>query len=416
MDMEDGEIKDEEEEISGKTQNGVKRERREKRGIAPPVLKPPAILPPDVPASTHKKAIKRSKEVIKAEGGPPALPPPVAVEEGVTLCRMGCMVSFPACRNAGDVYEPVARIAEGTYGAVYTCRDRKTGQLVAVKKVKLFPKDSFHTVFLREIGILSRFSHPNICGFKEVLVGNKPDEVYIVMEYMQFELRRFMSSMMRRFDHGEVKCLLKQLLKALAVLHKLFVIHRDLKTANLLYSKGRLKLCDFGEARQFSEPAEPLTPVVQSLRYRAPEVLMGFRKYNAAVDMWSCGCIFAELVSMTHLIRSVDEVDHMSRVFQIFGTPTDQNWPGFKDLPHADKFSPKKIVPAGNLRKLFPREPAKAGPREGVFLTGVGFDLLSRMLRYNPSERITAAEALRHPFFQESPVAVRISDMPVNPR
>lgn len=156
-------------------------------------------------------------------------------------------------------------------------RDKRTGQLLVVKKVKVFAQ-SFHQTFLREISFLSRISHPNIINLKEVVTGNKPSEVYIAMEHMEHEMRRFMDGMRRRFTLGEVKSLLSQLLSAVAALHAQWVIHRDLKTANILYHNGHIKLCDFGEARMFGKPAIGMTPVVQSLRYRAPEVLLGRSK------------------------------------------------------------------------------------------------------------------------------------------
>lgn len=175
----------------------------------------------------------------------------------------------PSCRNVFE-YERLNKINEGTYGVVYKARDKKTGEIVALKKVKMDVRrdDGFPLTSLREINILSSLSHPSVVDVKEVVMDDF-DGVYMVMEYLENDLKGLMDKMKQPFSIGEAKWLMLQLLEGVKYLHDNWVLHRDLKTSNILVSKeGNLKICDFGLSRQYGSPRKPYTPLVVTLWYR----------------------------------------------------------------------------------------------------------------------------------------------------
>ncbi|XP_010531633.1 PREDICTED: cyclin-dependent kinase G-2 isoform X2 [Tarenaya hassleriana] len=238
------------------------------------------------------------------------------------------------CRSV-DEFERLNKIDEGTYGVVYRARDKKTGEIVALKKVKMEKeREGFPLTSLREINILLSFHHPSIVDVKEVVVGSSLDSIFMVMEYMEHDLKGLMESMKQPFSQSEVKCLMLQLLEGVKHLHDNWVLHRDLKTSNLLLNnQGELKICDFGLARQYGSPLKPYTHLVVTLWYRAPELLLGVKQYSTAIDMWSLGCIMAELLSKAPLFNGKTELDQLDKIFRILGTPNETIWPGFSKLP-----------------------------------------------------------------------------------
>ncbi|KAI3780045.1 hypothetical protein L2E82_09906 [Cichorium intybus] len=238
------------------------------------------------------------------------------------------------CRSV-DEFERLNKIDEGTYGVVYRAKDKKTGEVVALKKVKMEKeREGFPLTSLREINILLSFHHPSIVDVKEVVVGSNLDSIFMVMEYMEHDLKALMETMKQPFSQSEVKCLMLQLLEGTQYLHDNWVLHRDLKTSNLLLNnRGELKICDFGLARQYGSPLKPYTHLVVTLWYRAPELLLGAKEYSTAIDMWSLGCIMAELLSKQPLFNGKTEFDQLDKIFKILGTPNETIWPGFSKLP-----------------------------------------------------------------------------------
>lgn len=187
-----------------------------------------------------------------------------------------------------------------------------------------------------------------------------------------------------------VKSFLYQLCRAIAHCHEHRVLHRDLKPQNLLIGRGEeLKLADFGLARAFGIPVRSYTHEVVTLWYRAPDVLMGSRRYSTPVDVWSIGCIFVEMYIGRPLFPGTSEADQLDRIFSALGTPDESVFPGIVDLPDYKPATYKRYPAPESLAHLVPRMPPE------------GVDLLSRMLRYDPARRITASEALTHPFFAD---------------
>ncbi|KAM0947018.1 putative protein-serine/threonine kinase CMGC-CDK-PITSLRE family [Dioscorea sansibarensis] len=348
-----------------------------------------------------------------------------------------CINMLLGCRSV-DEFERLNKIDEGTYGVVYRARDKKTGEVVALKKVKMEKeREGFPLTSLREINVLLSFHHPSIVDVKEVVVGSSLDSIFMVMEYMEHDLKGLMETMKQPFSQSEVKCLMLQLLEGVKYLHDNWVLHRDLKTSNLLMNnRGELKICDFGLARQYGSPLKPYTHLVVTLWYRAPELLLGIKEYSTAIDMWSLGCIMAELLAKEPLFNGKTELDQLDKVlsytlssmvllvihlhtivtsfnllqiFRTLGTPNEKIWPGFAKLPGLKVSFVKQ--PYNKLREKFPATCFSGRPT----LSEAGFDLLNKLLTYDPEKRITAEAALNHAWFREVPLPKSKDFMPTFP-
>lgn len=225
------------------------------------------------------------------------------------------------CRSVEE-FQCLNRIEEGTYGVVYRAKDKRTNEIVALKRLKMEKeKEGFPITSLREINTLLKGQHPNIVTVREIVVGSNMDKIFIVMDYVEHDLKSLMETMKQRkqsFFPGEVKCLAQQLLLAVAHLHDNWILHRDLKTSNLLLShKGILKVGDFGLAREYGSPLKKYTSLVVTLWYRAPELLLCSPEYSTPIDVWSVGCIFAEFLQMAPLFPGKSEIDELNRIFKV---------------------------------------------------------------------------------------------------
>ena len=246
------------------------------------------------------------------------------------------------------------------------------------------------------------------------------------MDFLEHDIKTLQEDMLETFLPSETKTLLLQLTSAVAFLHSNWILHRDLKTSNILMNnRGQIKIADFGMARYYGDPPPKLTQLVVTLWYRAPELLLGADKYGAEVDMWSVGCIFAELLKKEPVLQGKNEVDQLTRVpfhacptpkrkdtnyvkqiFELCGIPTEATWPGFKRLPNARSLRLPSNNPHSSgavIRARFP------------FITAAGSDLLSSLLSLNPAKRPSAAEMLEHPYFKEDPRPKSTSLFPTFP-
>uniref|UniRef100_F1KVZ0 cyclin-dependent kinase n=1 Tax=Ascaris suum TaxID=6253 RepID=F1KVZ0_ASCSU len=301
------------------------------------------------------------------------------------------------CRNVAE-FECLNRIEEGTFGVVYRAKEKKTDEIVALKRLKMEKeKEGFPITSLREINMLLKAgNHPNIVNVREIVVGSTMDKIYLVMEYVEHDMKSLMDMMHSRGKHftiGQVKTLLRQLLSGVAHMHDEWILHRDLKTSNLLLShKGILKIGDFGLAREFGDPLKAYTPIVVTLWYRSPELLLGIKEYSTAVDMWSCGCIFAEFLRLKPLFPGKGELDQINKIFLELGTPNEKIWSGYSELP-----GPRKMkFDHHEYNQLWKKFPSNIVDKKGL-------DFLNELLRYDPEKRLTAHEALLHEWFNEDP-------------
>jgi len=343
----------------------------------------------------------------------PAPPPPVAqkpVEPPINRFPSlpPYLPSVHGCRSVAE-FQCMNRIEEGTYGVVYRAKDKRTNEIVALKKLKMErEKEGFPITSLREINTLLIAQHVNVVTVREIVVGSNMDQIFIVMDFVQHDLKGLMETMRKKnqvFLAGEVKCLMQQLLRAIHHLHDNWILHRDLKASNLLLShNGILKVGDFGLAREYGSPLKNYTAIVVTLWYRAPELLLGIKQYSTHIDVWSIGCILGELLMMEPLFPGKSEVDELNKIFKLLGTPTEKVWPGYKELPGVRSM---KFVdfPVSKLREKFPER----------MLSDTGLELMKGLLTYDPRQRMTCAGALEHPWFLENPRPIDPSMFPTWP-
>jgi len=283
-------------------------------------------------------------------------------------------------------YEFLEKIGEGTYGVVYKAKSRIDGKIYALKKIRLDAEDEgVPSTSIREISLLKELNHQNIVRLEELT--HFKNKLFLVFEFLDFDLKKYLDNV-NEVAPLLVKSYTYQLLRSLYFCHSHRIIHRDLKPQNLLIDKnGLLKLADFGLARAFGVPLRAYTHEVITLWYRAPEILLGSKLYACPVDIWSVGCIFAELLNRHALFPGDSEIDQLYKIFRIMGTPDESVWPGVTSLPEYKSTFPK--WKATVLKKCIPR------------LDELGSDLLNQLLHYEPSRRITAKDALQHPYFAD---------------
>jgi len=283
-----------------------------------------------------------------------------------------------------DKYEKLQKIGEGTYGVVYKAKNRETGLFIALKKIRLENEDEgIPSTAIREISILKEMIHPTIVSLLDVV--NYDNKLYLVFEFLDQDLKKYMDTV-TVVAPALVQSYTRQLLQGLTYCHQRRIVHRDLKPQNLLIDKkGSLKIADFGLARAFCVPVRQYTHEVVTLWYRAPEILLGSATYSIPVDMWSAGCIFAELLCKKPLFPGDSEIDQLFKIFRQMGTPTEDIWHGCTSLPDYKPSFPK--WKKQELGKVFENSHSAA------------VDLLEKMLIYEPAQRISAREALNHPYF-----------------
>ncbi|KAK5128468.1 hypothetical protein LTR85_003136 [Meristemomyces frigidus] len=308
--------------------------------------------------------------------------------------------AWQPCRSV-ERFDRLNHIEEGSYGYVSRAREEATGEIVAIKRLKLDPArdGGFPVTALREIQTLNAAKHRHIVDLREVVTGEgeAKEDVYLVMEFLEHDLKTLQEEMEEPFLPSEVKTLLLQLGSAVEFLHDNWILHRDLKTSNILMNnRGEIKLADFGMARFVGDPAPTnLTQLVVTLWYRAPELLLGAKDYDASIDMWSLGCIFGELLTKQPLLQGKNEVEQLSKIFELCGIPTEDTWPAFKRLPNARTLRlppPSKATQGSIIRSKF-----------SANLTNAGTALLNSLLSLNPAKRPTAKAMLEHAYFREDP-------------
>ncbi|EJD47893.1 Pkinase-domain-containing protein [Auricularia subglabra TFB-10046 SS5] len=291
-----------------------------------------------------------------------------------------------------------AKIGEGTYAVVYKGHDVSSGRQVAIKKIKVGQfKDGLDMSAIREVKYLRELHHPNVIELLDVYATKQ--NLNLVLEYLEGgDLELVIKDRNLVFLPADIKSWMAMTCRGLEFCHRNWILHRDLKPNNLLIAaNGELKLADFGLARDFTDPNATMTCQVITRWYRPPELLFGCRYYSSAVDMWSVGCIFAELMLRVPYLAGESDVDQLKTIFRALGTPTEEDWPGYTKLPD---YCPIGQFAKQQLRDLFTAATADA------------LNLLGRFLLYDPTKRISAKDALSHPYFFALPNPSHPSKLP----
>ncbi|MCL7040762.1 hypothetical protein MKW94_028485 [Papaver nudicaule] len=303
-----------------------------------------------------------------------------------------------------DSFEKMDKIGQGTYSNVYRARDLETGKIVALKKVRFDNLEPESVRFMaREINILRKLDHPNIIKLEGLVTSRMSSSLYLVFEYMEHDLSGLASFPGLKFTESQVKCYMQQLLRGLDHCHSRGVLHRDIKGSNLLIdNSGVLKIADFGLASFFDpKQNQALTSRVVTLWYRPPELLLGATHYGIAVDLWSAGCILAELYAGKPIMPGRTEVEQLHKIFKLCGSPSEDYWRKSK-LPHATIFKPQHPYRrcVGETFKDFP---------------AAALSLIETLLSVDPANRGTATSALKGEFFTTKPLACDPSSLPKYP-
>ncbi|OBA20023.1 Pkinase-domain-containing protein [Metschnikowia bicuspidata var. bicuspidata NRRL YB-4993] len=297
--------------------------------------------------------------------------------------------------RTSDLYKRVQQVGEGTYGKVYKARNEVTGESVAIKKLRLeTEREGFPITAMREIKLLQSFDHPNIVGLLEMMV--EYNQITMIFDYLNHDLTGLLTLPDLQLTEGHRKMIFKQLMTGLDYLHKMRVIHRDIKGSNiLLNSQGILKIADFGLARNMKVLRDGDSPDytnrVITIWYRPPELLMGSTDYGREVDIWGVGCLLIELYTKAAIFQGAEEISQLYKIYEVMGTPTAESWPGIENLPWFEMLKPR-IKRTSRFEKDFKN-----------LMTDDGFDLAQKLLLLDPGRRITAEKALMHPYFQSDP-------------
>nr|XP_043616435.1 probable serine/threonine-protein kinase At1g54610 [Erigeron canadensis] len=304
-----------------------------------------------------------------------------------------------------NTFEKLDKIGQGTYSNVYKARDLITGKIVALKKVRVDTLEPENVKFMaREILILKKLNnHPNIIKLQGLVTSRLSCSLYLIFEYMEHDLSGLAAVQGAKFTEPQIKCFMKQLLSGLEHCHKNGVLHRDIKGSNLLIDNdGILKIADFGLAT-FYDPQNkiPMTSRVVTLWYRPPELLLGATYYGVGVDMWSAGCILAELLAGKPIMPGRTEVEQLHKIFKLCGSPSEEYWKRSR-LPNATLFKPQQPY------RRCTAETFKDFPPSSL-------PLLENLLAIDPDERGSAVASLNSDFFNTKPYACEPTELPKFP-
>nr|VDC92250.1 unnamed protein product [Brassica oleracea] len=302
-------------------------------------------------------------------------------------------------------FEKREKIGQGTYSNVFRACEVSTGRVMALKKIRVQNFETENIRFIaREIMILRRLDHPNIMKLEGIIASRNSNSMYFVFDYMEHDLEGLCTSPDIQFTEAQIKCYMQQLIWGVEHCHLRGIMHRDIKAANILVNnKGVLKLADFGLANIVTpRNKNQLTSRVVTLWYRAPELLMGSTSYSLSVDLWSVGCVFAEILTGRPLLKGRTEIEQLHKIYKLCGSPNEDLWEKNKLHPQTKMFKTQHQY-EGCLRERFEEFPKTA------------INLLENLLSIDPQKRGTASSALMSEYFNTKPYACDPSTLPKYP-
>lgn len=374
----------------------------------PPPPPPPKNGPPKPPTSNGSN--QSTKRLAPAAA---ATQPPVKRSR-----KTAVTIRAPVVLRDVNAFLKKHQVGQGTYGSVFMGQDRETNEIVALKRINTEQEENgFPITAIREVKILKALKHKNIVNLLEIVTskdsGEIPKNVFMVFEYLEYDLTGVLETPEIRFSHDHLKSWAHQLLAGTHFMHKNKVIHRDLKSSNLLINnKGELKIADLGLARSWNSEMKRLTNKVITLWYRPPELLLGCYEYTPKVDMWSVGCIIAEMFRRSGFLKGANEATQLDLIFRTCGHPNTKEWP---DISEKCKLW-KQFEPAeGDPR--FPnrlREALRSQLPNPKWMTDNAADLIENLMILNPGKRFTAEQALDSDYFFEAPIVKTADKLSMN--
>ncbi|XP_031310217.1 MAPK/MAK/MRK overlapping kinase isoform X1 [Camelus dromedarius] len=284
-------------------------------------------------------------------------------------------------------YKAIGKIGEGTFSEVMKMQSLRDGNCYACKQMKQHFDSVEQVNNLREIQALRRLNpHPNILTLHEVLFDRKSGSLALICELMDMNIYELIQGRRHPLSEKKIAHYMYQLCTSLDHMHRNGIFHRDVKPENILIKQDVLKLGDFGSCRSVYSK-QPYTEYISTRWYRAPECLLTDGFYTYKMDMWSAGCVLYEVASLQPLFPGANELDQISRIHDIIGTPTEKTLAKFKQS-RAMSFD-------------FPFKKGSGIPLLTASLSPQCLSLLHAMVAYDPDERITAHQALQHPYFHQ---------------
>ncbi|CAJ0602878.1 unnamed protein product [Cylicocyclus nassatus] len=288
-----------------------------------------------------------------------------------------------------DRYEIVRPVGQGAYGIVLQAKRKEDGRTVAIKKMTVTSRNQLQ--ILRELCALRNLHHPKVLNLLDVFCSR--DSLSLVTEFVTFNLSDIIADSQRPQDDRFLRFFFRQILEGIKYIHSVDIMHRDMKPENILItSRNAVKIADFGQACLYyrDEKDREYEENVATRHYRAPELLFGCRTYTPSVDIWAVGCILAELINSSAIFSGNSDLEQITRIFSIMGTPSEQTWPSWHTMPDAGKL-------------IFENNADMEGLDKAVHTSNPTLlDLVKCQISLESSWRWEAAQLLSHPFMEES--------------
>lgn len=319
-------------------------------------------------------------------------------------------LKVPATMRDVTAFQKKQQVGEGTYGSVFMGADKVTGEIVALKRINTEAEENgFPITAIREVKILKALKHDNIVELKEIVTSkdgsNIPKNVFLAFEYLEYDLTGIIETKDIKITDEHIKSWSNQLLKGVHYMHINKIVHRDLKASNLLINRrGELKIADLGLARSWNPEMKRLTNRVITLWYRPPELLLGCMKYSTKIDLWSVGCIIAEMFRRGGLLKGCNEAHQIDLIFKMCGHPKADDWPNIHQMCPLWKNYELKDGEDSLPCRLREELKCRLPPSAMNWMTPHAMDMIENLLTHNPDKRWSAAQALTAEWFFDNPM------------